>query len=61
MSGIQTSVESADRLGAHRTVARRAVELPRMGLILWRDIDFGEERSEDFRHLYSIFIRLYLY
>ena len=42
MFGIQTSVESVDRLGAHRTVARRAVELPRMGLILWRDIDFGK-------------------
>ena len=42
MSGIQTSVESADRLGAHRSVARRAVEFPRMGAVLWRDPDFGK-------------------
>lgn len=42
MSVIQTSAESADRLGAHRTVARRAVEFPRMGAVLWSDPDFGK-------------------
>ena len=61
MSGIQTSVESADRLGAHRTVARRAVELPRMGLILWRDIDFGKIRMGKSARKTSGICTAYLY
>lgn len=42
MSGIPAYVESSDRLGAYRIVARRAVEFSDMGLVLRRDIDFGK-------------------
>lgn len=42
MSGIPEYRKSADRMGAHGTVARRAVEFSYMGVLLWRALDLGK-------------------